>query len=131
MEIESPILPPNPPSEEEERQVNIPIRVRGLNSAYKPGEFKYVEFSTTRVMLTSAYQAINLLELWNFIKEDPGNVGFMFSTDNRLSDIYNKIEDLGYHGHSAASFAFTMRAMQFIATEGEEQYRLIYLNNET
>jgi hypothetical protein len=131
METESSILmPPIPPSNVEESKANIPIRIRGLNPAYKPGEFMYVE-SLNRKMLTTAYQAINLLELWDMIKEDPGESGFAFSSDKRISKIYNKIEELGYGGHSGISFGFTLRTMQLIAKEGEEKYRLDWIRRNT
>jgi hypothetical protein len=47
----------------------------------------------------------------------------MFSNDPRVNIIYNKIEELGYTGHSGASFGFTMRTMQYIATHGERKFR--------
>jgi hypothetical protein len=121
------LIPPTPPSNEEERQANIPIRIRGLNPLYKPGEFLYVESSGTRKMMTTAYKAINILELWDFIKKDPGEFGFSFSGDKRISKIYEKIEELGYGGHSGMSFGFTLRTMQSIANEGEENFRLEWL----
>jgi hypothetical protein len=130
METENPIfIPPTPPSNEEESKANIPIRIRGLNPAYIPGEFMYIEIYGTRQMMTTAYKAINLLELWNFIQGDPGEFGFTFSSDNKVSLIYNKIEELGYSGHSGTSFGFTLRTMQSIAKEGEENYRLKWLRN--
>jgi hypothetical protein len=125
------LLPPTPPSAAEERQANIPIRIRGLNPAYKPGEFLYVNILGTREMLSTAYKAINLLEFWEMIKESPGENGFIFSTDNRVLTIYNKIEALGYSGHSGCSFGFTMRTMQLIAKEGEEKYRLEWIKTKS
>jgi hypothetical protein len=31
--------------------------------------------------------------------------------------------ELGYNGHSGSSFGYTMRAMQYIAQNGEEKYK--------
>jgi len=85
-----------------------------------PGEFAYVKDVWTREMLVNAWQAITNTELWDFVKEDIDS--FMFSQDPRVTRIYNKMEELGYGGHSGASFGFTMRTMQFIAKHGEEEY---------
>jgi hypothetical protein len=105
------LLPPAPPTEEE----NI-----------VPGQFDYVKDSWTRDMLINAWQAINITETWDFVKQDIDS--FMFSNDPRVNIIYNKIEELGYTGHSGASFGFTMRTMQYIATHGERKFKEEQLN---
>ena len=61
------------------------------------------------------------------MKLNPGKDGYMWSNDKRIDLIYNKIEELGYTGHSGCSFAFIMRDMQFIALEGEKLFREKYL----
>lgn len=91
------------------------------NAIANQGEFAYVKDQWTREMLVNAWQAINQTELWDFVKEDIDS--FMFSHDPRVTRIYNKMEELGYGGHSGASFGFTMRTMQFIAKHGEEEYK--------
>lgn len=103
------------------------LPVRNLSPGFKPGEFMYVPIDS-RKMLATAYKAIDLLELWYFISEDPGENGFMFCQDKRVTLIFEKIEELGYTDHSGFSIAFTLRAMQFIAKNGEEQYRLQQYN---
>ena len=100
------LLPPSSPSVEE----NI-----------IPGQFVYVKDRHQRFMLVNAWQAINITETWNFVKQDIDT--FMFSNDPRVKIIYNKIEELGYNGHSGASFGFTMRTMQYIAKNGEKKYK--------
>jgi hypothetical protein len=100
------LLPPASPNEEE----NI-----------VPGKFDYIKDNSTRVMLINAWQAISITETWNFVKEDIDS--FMFSDNPIVKIIYNKMEELGYCGHSGSSFGFTMRTMQFIATYGEKKYR--------
>lgn len=140
--VETTIFPPAPPSHEEEvtslttvernshttYEENIPIRLRNLPENIVPGNFAYINNISNREMLQTAYKAINLLELWNFIVENPGPNGFMWNNDNRLNTIYEKIEELGCTGHSGGSFAFTMRAMQYIAKHGENVYRLNQLS---
>ena len=100
------LLPPSPPNEEE----NL-----------VPGKFDYIKDDWTRDMLINAWQAINITETWDFVKQEIDS--FMFSNDPRVNIIYNKIEELGYTGHSGASFGFTMRTMQYIATHGERKFK--------
>jgi hypothetical protein len=54
----------------------------------------------------------------------------MFSTDKEIKIISDKIEELGYHGHSGASFGITMRNMQFIALHGLEEHKKMWLKNK-
>jgi len=108
------IMPPVPPSYEEER--------------FKPGEFLYVKEINSREMLRNAYSAISLTESWDFAKKDIDS--FMFSNDPRIDIISNKMCELGYTGHSGSSFGWTMRQMQYIAQNGENIYREEILLNE-
>jgi hypothetical protein len=100
------LLPPSPPNEEE----NL-----------VPGKFDYIKDDWTRDMLINAWQAINITETWDFVKQEIES--FMFSNDPRVKIIYDKIEELGYTGHSGASFGFTMRTMQYIATHGAKKFK--------
>ena len=106
------LLPPSPPNREEEYKNNIPIRIRGLPQDIIPGKFSYIENENIRSMFSTAYEAINWLELWDFIKENTGCNGFMFTSNKNILNIYDKIEELGYMGHSGFSFGYTMRKMQ-------------------
>lgn len=112
------LLPPQPPSTEEEFIEN---------GDFIKGQFDYIKNNSEKRMLQTAYQAINILELWNYMKEDPGQNGFVFSGDVRVRKIFNKIEELGYQGHSGSSFGCVLRDMQIIAQKGEKEYRKIYL----
>ena len=85
------------------------------------GQFEYINDVHSREMLVNAWQAINLTELWDFVKQDIDS--FMFSHDPRVTRIYNKMEELGYNGHSGASFGCTMRNMQYLAEYGEEKFK--------
>jgi hypothetical protein len=114
------ILPPQPPTAEDEFIEN---------GDFVKGQFVYINNNSEKRMLQTAYQAINILELWNYMKENPGQNGFVFSGDDRVHKIYNKIEELGYHGHSGCSFGCVLRDMQAIAKYGEKEYRKIYLSN--
>ena len=103
----TPIMPPEPPSR------NKPNR--------GSGNFDYIQNKSERNMLSTAFQAITLTETWDFMSQPI--VSFMCSDDKRVRIIYNKIEQLGYHGHSGSSFGLTMRNMQQIAVEGEEAFK--------
>jgi hypothetical protein len=113
------LLPPEPPSAEDEFITN---------GDFVKGQFVYIKSNSEKRMLQTAYQAINILELWDFMKENPGPNGFTFSHDDRVRKIYNKIEELGYHGHSGCSFGCVLRDMQIIAKDGEKEFRKIYLS---
>ena len=95
------ILPPEPPSDRDE-----------LN-----GSFKYINNISDRKMFTTAYKAITLTETWEYIK----NMESFFGPDSNR--IYNKIEELGYLGHSGCSYMCTLREMQFIARHGEKEFK--------
>ena len=92
------------------------------------GNFEFVAENNEREMYVTAHRAITQLELWNFMQEDPGPNGFMFSDDNRVTLIGEKIVQLGYAGHSGSSFGFTLRVMQYIARNGYTAYRHQYAN---
>ena len=50
----------------------------------------------------------------------------MFSSAPEVSRISERISQLGYDGHSGASFGFTMRAMEYIAKNGLDMYQEAY-----
>jgi hypothetical protein len=54
---------------------------------------------------------------------------FMWSDDPRVDIINAKMVELGYNGHSGASFGYTMRRMQYLARNGEEKFKADYLKN--
>ena len=78
-----------------------------------------------RIMYETAFNAITQLELWNFIKEFNED-SFMFSRAHEVMLIYRKIEDLGYHGHSGASFGCIMRTMKYISENSLESFEEEY-----
>jgi len=90
--------------------------------------FDFIPNNDERIMISTAVTAITQLELWDFIK-DFKEKSFMLSEDKRVNKIYNKIEELGYSGHSGGSFGITMRHMEYIAKNGFEKYKNSYSNN--
>ena len=91
-----------------------------LDYTHKRGNFDYIEDPNTREMITTAFQAIDLLELWDYMKLETNS--YMLSEDANVRRIYNKIEDLGYWGHSGFSFGWTLRTLQKIARIGEQAF---------
>jgi hypothetical protein len=132
------LLPPSPPTVLEESNVlqlihpdltdqnNIethpqpPQHVR-CQYNFIPGNFEYVTDIYEREMLINAWQAITMTENWNFVKQPIES--FSWSNDPRINIISNKMVELGYNGHSGSSFGCVMRAMQYIAKNGEEKYK--------
>lgn len=86
-------------------------------------DFSTIQDSHSREMLENAYQAITLCEAWDFMKSFNDNQhGFMFSNDPMTGKIMNKMEELGYGGHSGSSFGWTMRMMEYLAKYGREAF---------
>jgi len=92
--------------------------------------FDFIRDQNDRVMHETALTAITQLELWDFMKNFSGN-SFMFSNEPEISQIYEKIEELGYTGHSGASFGSIMRIMQSIANDGFEIFKQNYIANNS
>jgi hypothetical protein len=93
-----------------------------------PGNFDYIKSVGTREMLANAYQSINQLELWNYMKQDTDS--YMMSLDPEIRRISAKIDELGYHNHSGVSFGWTMRQMQHIAKYGESHFKTEWMKYE-
>jgi hypothetical protein len=108
------ILPPQVPTIEEETFIS--------------GSFDYIESFSTREILKNAYQAITLTETWGFVRKDIES--FMMSNSPEIKIITKKMFELGYYGHSGFSFGWTMRQMQFIAKNGEQEYKKSYEENK-
>ncbi len=83
-------------------------------------QFNYVSDKLHQSMLKNAYQAINLTEMWDYIKKNTNY--FMINDDNEIQIISQKMSELGYDTHSGSSFGWTMRHMQFIAQYGLEEH---------
>lgn len=89
------------------------------------GQFEFID-NDYHIMYTTAHAAISQLELWDYMKKDTES--YMFSDDQEVNRIYAKIEQLGYNGHSGASFGCIMRAMQYIALNGYDKYKEYYIS---
>ena len=87
--------------------------------------FNYVNDTSCREMFLNAYQAIQLTETWDFMKQDINS--YMWDKNPEIRIISNKMSELGYNYHSGSSFGFTMREMQFIAQNGLEAHKISWL----
>jgi hypothetical protein len=95
-------------------------------SYYGDGKFEFTSTSD-KGYLQNAHWAITTCELWDWMRTySPDKTkGFLLSqTPPELNRIYDKMleQDIA-HGHSGVSHALTMRAMEFIAKNGYEEYR--------
>jgi len=125
-------FPPVPPNSEEKRNFSSFQSLTTLNNvnsniSFVPGKFYYIHEKATRDMYVTAWQAINITENWSFVSHPIDS--FMFSSNPELHTIYEKIEELGYYDHSGCSFGFIMREMQFIAKNGENEFKKLYEKN--
>lgn len=87
--------------------------------------FNYIDDENIREMFLNAYQAIQLTETWDFMKQDIDS--YMWDKNPEIRIISNKMSELGYNYHSGSSFGFTMREMQFIAKNGLEVHKISWL----
>lgn len=92
------------------------------------GQFLYIKYNHNREMLVNAWNAITELELWDYMKKNTDS--YMFSNDKEILIIIKKMEELGYIGHSGYTFGWTMRQIQYIAKNGEENYRDKYISQD-
>ena len=92
-----------------------------------PGDFSFVKDASVREMFEDAYKAITAAGAWEFVERDPGDGGFMFSSDPYSVAISNAMK---YDGHSGASYGWTMRVMQQIARGGWGQFVKGYVEPE-
>lgn len=84
--------------------------------------FEFIHDENSRLMISTAIYAVTQLELWDFIREF-NEESFMFSNHENVVKIYDKIEQLGYNGHSGCSFGVTMREIQYIAKNGLDEFK--------
>lgn len=100
------------------------IKKPSLAPVLKDDKFQYINEPFTRMMVSNAWQAINQTDTWDFIAMDIET--FMFPNDNRAKKIIDKMEELGYTGHSGSSFGLTLRHMQFLFKYGEEKFKKVF-----
>lgn len=84
-------------------------------------EFNDIKDNHMREMLVNAYKAVSAVEAWEWLRNF-NEESFMFSQSEKIRIISRKMEELGYSGHSGASFGMTMRQMELIAKHGKDKF---------
>lgn len=102
-----------------------------MDQANETELFEYITDDNERIMLINAYRAITITNMWDFIKMFSDKNGFALSQAPELDVIYNKMEELGYIGHSGVSFAITLRSMQNYILHGEQHHQQLYIKPST
>jgi hypothetical protein len=94
-------------------------------------DFSFISDEHTRSLVVNGYKAANQLELWQWLKTfDPSDEGFSWSKHPNISIIGQKMESLpDAPGHSGASFALTIRHLEYIAKNGMHKYKE-YMTNQ-
>ena len=106
-------LPPAPPSISEKYKYKI-----------GDGKMIYINNNFDRKIMTNAWEAITQTNNWDFVSQEI--ISFMWSDDPRIDEIMEKMEELGFDGHSGCSFGSTMRNMQFLVKNGEEEFKKLF-----
>jgi hypothetical protein len=91
--------------------------------SYCLNTFEFINPSE-KIMYETAFNAITQLELWEYMKNSDEST---FIDSNEIQQIYQKIEELGYNGHSGNSFILIMYRMRCISLIGLESYKKMYL----
>jgi hypothetical protein len=96
------------------------------------GDFSFIASEIQRAMLEDAYRVCNSVEgCWEYLaRQDvpPPGEGFIYTRDPFLMKIGNLVDADGKIGHSALTYGFTMRQMEFIAKNGWEAFVSLKLN---
>ena len=97
---------------------------------YGNGEFDFIKDNATREFLKSAHKAINICELWNWMRIYEPTSGFMWSSAAELDRLNTEMwKDPINSNHSGASHSHILREMQYIAKNGYNKYKNNYYNN--
>lgn len=97
--------------------------------------FDFIDCGMTRNCMKNGCWAMDEANMWNWLRyyEVDPSCGFMFASDPEINLIRNVMERNDASvliGHSGASFAITMRNLHYIANNGFEAYKALYLDNK-
>ena len=121
--------PPTPPKNNSGTSLDSLSDTNSSNNI-GDGTFEYISNKCDKDMLVNAWQAITQTNTWDFVKQDIKS--FMWSKDPRINIISEKMEELGYSGHSGRSFGCTMKNMQYLVKNGENKFKqMIYGTNDS
>jgi hypothetical protein len=98
-------------------------------------DFDFIDCQMTKACMINGCWAVDQTGLWDWLKNYEVNLknGFMFASDPEINVIGNMMEKDGapyQQGHSGASFGLTMRNLFYIAQNGFEAYKALYLERK-
>ncbi len=88
------------------------------------GKFEFIVNENEKEMYTNAWNAITTCNMWNWLRTYEPEYGFMSATHENIDIISNEmLKESIARAHSGASYALTMREMQYIAKNGYIAFR--------
>lgn len=102
------------------------LKFNGINLG--DGKMDYIQDKHNKLMMTNAWKAITFSNNWDFVAQDTDS--FMWSDDPRINEISKQMVKFGYDGHSGCSFGCTMRNMQFLVRNGEEEFKKLFVEKD-
>jgi len=92
-------------------------------------KFDFVSNKMERIILKDAYEAVEDMNLWNYLKENTFESFTYYNGPNKQlhEDLLEKADKSNIH--SGASYGITMRNMESIAKQGFDVWKKEYLNN--
>jgi len=102
---------------------------------FQSSAFDFIDCISTRQCMMNGCWAVDKSGLWEWLRAyevDPSR-GFMFANNPEINVIGNIMEQNNAPvlvGHSGASFGITMRNLHYIAKNGFEAYKELYLENK-
>jgi hypothetical protein len=102
---------------------------------YGSGDFNFISSDLCDgPYYRNAHWAISQCEMWDWMRtfEPHPTNGFMFTIHPNLKIIEKKMyEQQIARGHSGASYGITMRQMSYIAKNGYEQFKQLWLEKNS
>jgi len=92
-------------------------------------KFNFVSNNMERIVLIDAYEAVNDMNLWDYLKENTFESFTYYKGPYKQlhEELLEKADKSNFH--SGASYGITMRNMERIAKEGFDVWKKEYLNN--
>ncbi len=101
---------------------------------YSDNAFDFIPCQVTRKCMQNGCWALDQTNMWEWLyayEVDPTK-GFMFANDIEINIIGNMMDRVDAPipmSHSGASFGITMRNLAYIAKNGLEAYKRLYISN--
>lgn len=91
-------------------------------------KFDFVNNKMERIVLKDAYEAVEDMNLWNYLKENAFESFTYYNGPNKQlhQELLEKVDKSNLH--SGASYGITMRNMECIAKQGFDVWKQEYMN---